>query len=504
MEKIKTIFTNAIDTNKLKKAVTNIVTFTLLIALILEFALSTMKSVKADSLLGTNAALGSPLLNSSAVADDWNKYEAIVWGIFLGNFCIPFVDDYESAFNLNSTVGSKGRGLKALCFAGGSDPSNNETIQDLVTYAINMQKQSPKKISVSFNVREDDNWTTVNAFGTLDSQVSGVVRSSSSSSDTSDSDDSSEYIETTSSNSASAGSVRDATLKDLFLMYARSDEEISENKSYLKQTSNRHALGVFYNTTTFLLELTGNYNEDNVADKIVYPYIAYERNYSIPTFAVTKGTSGSGAWEVILDYTDPFDFEMAVGSMTYALNSEYRSDAINTIFGNASSEEISNLPLYSDSFGNICVRTSDNKYIVVVPSAANQHMTKEPSLNLINSLIFNSGTSSNDKSNILLNAGHDIVSENLSAFKIISNNINVDNAKYRWNGGPVFNNGNSRTSNGGMVLFYDTDTIVASQAIEKRSSGSSENADEFKLGKAIKELFDLDINSSIHNYNFKI
>ena len=44
------------------------------------------------SSLGTNQALGSPILNESFSLEDWNKWEMIVWGILLRKYTSPFVD----------------------------------------------------------------------------------------------------------------------------------------------------------------------------------------------------------------------------------------------------------------------------------------------------------------------------------------------------------------------------------------------------------------------------
>ena len=156
----------------MKERIKKIISYILLLACLVNLgsAVISPNYAKADSLLGTNLALGSPLLNPNAVSDDWNKYESLVWGIFLSNFCVPFVDDYESAFSLSSTNGSKGRGLKALQFGSGSDPTNSKVIQELLNYAINMQKSSVRPIYVSYNTMESGVFNTINAFGSMKSK----------------------------------------------------------------------------------------------------------------------------------------------------------------------------------------------------------------------------------------------------------------------------------------------------------------------------------------------
>ena len=125
----------------IKTVATRIVATVLALLTISGFIIDYMTYSKANAFsnLGSKQALGSPVLNTAAVADDWNKYETAVWGIYLSNFCIPFVDDYESAFNLSSGNGSKGRGLQAINFGTGSDVASNKVLQELTTYAINMQ-----------------------------------------------------------------------------------------------------------------------------------------------------------------------------------------------------------------------------------------------------------------------------------------------------------------------------------------------------------------------------
>ncbi len=97
--------------------------------------------VGANEVIGTNLALGSPLLNDSFKNDSWNKWEIIVFGVFLSNFAYPLIDDYTSTFS-NVSYGSRGAGFKALEFGTGRDPNNNKVIKDLLEYVIAMQRDS--------------------------------------------------------------------------------------------------------------------------------------------------------------------------------------------------------------------------------------------------------------------------------------------------------------------------------------------------------------------------
>ena len=86
-----------------------------------------IKQLYASQLLGTDLALGSPLLNDSFNNEQWDKWEIVVFGMFLSNLVYP-IDDYRTAFT-NNNSGSKGNGFKALDFGTGSDSHNHEVLK---------------------------------------------------------------------------------------------------------------------------------------------------------------------------------------------------------------------------------------------------------------------------------------------------------------------------------------------------------------------------------------
>ena len=98
--------------------------------------------------LGSNAALGSPLSNADFDAEDWDKWEIVVFGIFLGNFCELGVDDYGSAF----ASGSKG--LNALQFAAGGDVNSNGILRKMLNTATTAQQSNLAQIQVRYNYWE--------------------------------------------------------------------------------------------------------------------------------------------------------------------------------------------------------------------------------------------------------------------------------------------------------------------------------------------------------------
>ena len=93
---------------------------------------------QANQVLGTNLALGSPLLNNSFNNEQWDRWEIVAFGIFLSNFTYPLVDDYRTAFT-NTNSGSKGSGFKALDFGTGKDPANHEVLKNILNYVISIQ-----------------------------------------------------------------------------------------------------------------------------------------------------------------------------------------------------------------------------------------------------------------------------------------------------------------------------------------------------------------------------
>ena len=102
-----------------------------------------------SSQLGTNAALGSPLLNPNFETTDWNPYEMVTFGIFLSNFCVNWGEDnYETAFSKNSSEGLRGKALESLVFGMGSDSEATKALQSMLTYALNAQKTDRHQVYV--------------------------------------------------------------------------------------------------------------------------------------------------------------------------------------------------------------------------------------------------------------------------------------------------------------------------------------------------------------------
>ena len=302
--------------------------------------------VKADSsgILGTNLALGSPVLNSNFAVEDWNPWEMEVWGLYLSNFCKPLIDTYETAFKTGGG-GSNGAGYKAICFGSGSDSANNDLIRELCDEAIIYQKTVSKQIYVTY--------THVGRDGIDGGKI-------------------------TDANSAGAN-VRPATFDDLFFnsttsldsnktnVYYKSGQFAAENKMVFIDSDNIKQYTDMYNMTT--LDNGGAY---------------------VPTFWI-KNNGGNGSRYIkILDLYDSWDAQMTALLATAFI----RDDASSKKFKELYNE---NSKIVLDAFGNI---TTLDK-IMVIPAAVNQNLTKEKKINLLNSWVFNGYSTSCSKESIV-------------------------------------------------------------------------------------------------------
>lgn len=289
----------------------------------------------ATSILGTNASLGSPILNQNSTSENWNKWEMVCWGVFLSNWCQPLIDNYESAFTVSSGKGSNGDGFKALAFGSGSDQENNKTIEDFCKYAINVQKSTDlKKIYVGYTKIQD-----------------GKLK------------------ETPDPNSRT-NVVREAKFKDFYFqskLSFLSGAEAEEGKTSVK---------------------VSNKSQDGYSVKTSYIESGY-----IPTFYIKNK---SNKYIKILDYTDSWDVQ-AMSAMINAVHKSKSGKQYVKKFTKAFTEDYdSNIEIGFDTFGNI---VTANDKLMVFPASNNQNITTDKSINLLNSWIVNNyiSTYSSDK-----------------------------------------------------------------------------------------------------------
>lgn len=134
-----------------KRAITAILSVTILVNVATPL-MALGANVSYSNQLGTNAALGSPLLNSNFNYEDWNKWEMLAFGVFLSNFTHPLVDSYTTAFTVNNK-GSAGEGKKALQFGSGSDSAGDKALSSMLNYAVTAQKSGYREIKAKYTYR---------------------------------------------------------------------------------------------------------------------------------------------------------------------------------------------------------------------------------------------------------------------------------------------------------------------------------------------------------------
>lgn len=461
-----------------------VISFILLLALIVSMVGNILEysySTTAYSSLGTNKALGSPILNQNFSAEDWNRWEIITWGIFLSNFAIPFVDDYNSAFNLNSTEGSKGSGVKALKFGSGNDPSNTKALQELLDFAVNQQRQGAlRPIYVSHSKLDDLKITEKSQFSTSVTTIELLGKDLVDTSTPSEENNGEDIQEGVTGESTGTDSlVREATVKDLFIQStgtAWPDKSPGDDVTHIMTTSDN----AFFDTELPFV----NYANMKVA-----------KSGAIPTFAIR---TSANQYETILDYTDGYDLSLISGALVRAINAD--KDIQNSFFDimNSMGDNPEQFKLYLDCFGNICTRLGD-RLILLIPASANKYLTANPSINLVNSLVFNTNVSTASGEDLVLHAGQ--TAEGWWLWKSIKS------------GGELAVTNNSRgIPAGSSLIFYDTDTIVMQSYLKGELKTGTKNvgnshvpASEVDTGKLYKTFYDLDLmGSQSQEYAFKI
>lgn len=401
MSKIKSAFKR-----KKKKVVMLIAMLAINIASEVCMYSSVVAYADSYSTLGTGSAIGSPILNKEFVTDDWNKWEMIVWGIYLSNFCMPLIDSYESAFSTGASFGTKGRGLQALEFGSGNDVENNETIKSLLTSAINYQSEvAGQTIYVCY--------TDV---------VDGIVQEK--------------------KNPASDGAVvREASFRDLFL----AEKGVSgDNSSWADSVYGNSSVG----STTTVKIISEDYT------------IATLNTASLPTFYIKNGES----YIEIMDYTDAWDIQMIAMLLNTSMNEEYEEEFFNNfeyMYGDGVDGTYSQTIKF-DSFGNI-VANKDGNNIIVVPASVNQHITSTKKINLLNSWVLN-GTTSNINENISKNGRQATSLDDLflvgDAFS--DTTVHIGFEQYELGGVPAFSSSTTegKLDKGTVVIYKDSDSIA--------------------------------------------
>lgn len=351
-----------------------------------------------DVILGTNAALGSPILNNNFTINDWNKWEMICWGVFLSNFCVPLVDDYESCF-MTGKGGSNGSGFAALSFGTGNDPTNNETIESLTTYAAVQQKVTQKEIYVLYS--EISNGEYVN--------------------DPVDPNDSQD----------NADKLRLATFRDFFFS---SNEE--ENTTWCKTQGGSSD---FVTLALAANGLHGEYTDINIA-----------KSGSVPTFYIRNG---NGKYVKLFDYRDSWDVQMIAAILNAVRDTNGSStSSIDDLEFQKKFEEYwadggTPATVSMDVFGNITVQ--DGK--ILIPASVNKHITRDEDINVMNSFVMNGYTSTYDNDQLVLGLKQE------AATNVNFLGFDWDTYWKRAGGFPALG---TSTYSGIGLFYYDLDSVM--------------------------------------------
>lgn len=420
-----------------------IIAFILVSLVILQTIAGAITYSKADyaGQLGGHKALGSPILNTNFVADDWNKWEMITWGVFLSNFATPMLDDYYSAFNSNSKRGSKGSGYKALQFGSGSDPENAEVLQSLLDSAITFQKNGQLK----------DIWvkhTEVDGH-------KGIVDNTHKEGEEEIADD---------------GSYRQASLQDFIFQAKETDGD-----TFLKVSD----LDGKMNLGAKLFGVNFGYKDIYTFDK-----------GKLPTFSVKDVNNRH---ETVFDYTNSWDVQLLNAWFGRLLAGDLADDFAKEL--NKMWEEADKIPVYLDCFGNIVVKYQDSNRIMI-PAAANQHLTDSPKINLINSLIFNGQMSSVNSKNLMLTGQQ----ATWDSWGWIAGKGDKG-GKPDKSGIPAFGSRINRVKPGTVNIYYDLDNIIIQDLLK---GGYSEGKADVHYGKKVKALMDTDLETLTGEYTPKI
>lgn len=432
---------------------------------------TTYSKANAFSNLGSKQALGSPVLNTAAVADDWNKYETAVWGIYLSNFCIPFVDDYESAFNLSSGNGSKGRGLQAINFGTGSDVASNKVLQELTTYAINMQTAGLRRVYVSYNniTIEDNGDITYNTKSSFNTGSSNTTDNNTGGTDTDDNNTE------TPADTSTTDTSRTATLKDLFFSFNKTDGFLGIGD---KAVTDENSTWVSKNPGASSKEI--KFDRDSAQNDKTF------RTFGSGNFPVFAIQTSNANWQVVCDYLDSWDIEMFVCSLASGLYSDCNDKVSSFLEENI--DKLENYPLYLDSYGNICFADAD-RYIVVIPASSNQYLKKQKSINFLTSAIFNAGTQFQADQLLYSAVGTQWSDLGKKGWFLIDGD-----SPWVLHGLPALASSDKSISQTGSIIFYDTDLL----------DWTNKDNPAYTAGDKALDLFKSDINSDTCKTGIKV
>ena len=387
-----------------------------------------------SSSLGTNKALGSPLVEKTFTEEDWNKWEMLTFGIFLSNFATPFIDSYRTAFS-SGYGGSEGSGRRALVFAAGGDVNSESIVSTMLGYCINLQQDISKikelKVDYSFY-----------NYNKLDSDRTDAFTS------------------------------KTATLRDILVMvlpdtlgirgsdYADGDfPYVITNKG---QTAELH--DYYTDENDFKIKSSTDVSDD------------YDFEYAKEAALSRLFFDNNGKEITLFDMSDGYDIQILSALLAAVIESCNNDREVINILENSK-----NYNLYMDSFGNICI-IHNGEIKIVIPSAVNQHLTKDKRYNFLNSMVLNGNYISEDDHTIA--AGLEATNE--------SGGIAEDWLEEIRGGNSGSDGSSEGIKNGQLIIFEDTDIELA-QEIYKIDELGNENEvywEDLHLGEHIVSLIE--------------
>lgn len=402
-----------------------------------------------SSQLGTQAALGSPLITQNFSTDDFHKWEPLVFGVFASNFVTPMVDDYKSAF-ATGQGGSEGYGRQALQFAGGNDSEANKALQSLLDYSISAQKPM-KPIEVQYTVTR---WPIAANFKIGEIATAGSVTT------------------------VPADGPRAGNINDMLLQFLKGDSA----------SSNVSPEGIGDATdpkSPFLRSGNPDAVTCRVGDDTGGTAIANLKESWLPTLTIKSNDGNKDI--VVFDYNDSWDLQVFAMWLSNVDNSKFRDLAVENVKGMSES----GAPLYLDTFGNI-VAQYNGRYIIVIPAAANQHITKNPTINLLNSVLMNGRYTSKGLAGLQESAdsyGYSWIDQ--------ANGITVSGDTVHINGDPK----------GSLYLCFDTDgwlyPAVNQVALDAAATGKIDMS-SYNFGKSLSELAKASTTRNSSSLNLKV
>lgn len=351
---------------QLKIIAKSVISFLLCIIIVL-CTIGPVEVQAADS--AGNYYTHSPLLSGDTVAiDELNPWELECFGIFMSNFCIPFVDTYVTAFSTSAGTGSKGAGLQALQFATGGDVYSDSIVRRMVTMILDELVSNTRPLIV-------ENFA-------INGNINGQLSNKSTVIDTSSTEQGVQY--------------REAYLADLLPLIHFVDagqSSLTEGASgiapfnydaYPKSVWN-HAWVAGITSTNKDSGKQSTYTDLTITHGVLGKFYIGKSDNSME---IAYG-------EPIFDMTNGWDIQIPSNCLLYALyrdNGAYNAN-IKRLLDNADK-----IPLRMDSIGNICAFV-DGQLTMIIPAYLNQHLIGEGTgtINLLGSVFINSLCSSTDK-----------------------------------------------------------------------------------------------------------